>query len=250
MVTLRLFAVLAGFGAAVAMWRIYRASPAHGLQQQLVVALLTILGALVGARAGYVLTHPLYFSLHPDQAMQFWHGGLNAFGALAGAVLFTLLAAAVLRTRALPALDLASLMLLPMGTLIWLGLWYEGVAYGSPLAPGEPLAILTPDETGALSTRFPLQFSAAISLLFLLCLIERVSQNNRPGFRFALAGLGFSTHTLIFSMLRADAVFPVRGIRSDAFFSLLFAAAFALMLVLFLLPSPGKKDKMEREEKV
>ncbi len=247
MVTLRLFAVLAGFATAIGLWRVYHASPGDRAQSSLIGALLTVLGALVGARVGYVLAHPLYYSLHPEQAAQFWRGGLNAFGALAGAVFFTLLAAAILRTRLLPTLDAASLMLLPMGTLIWLGLWYEGVAYGSALAPGALFAFSTPDETGMLSNRFPLQFTAAISLLFLISLIEFLTTKNRAGFRFALIGLGFSAHTLIFSMLRADPVFPTRGIRSDAFFSLLFAVIFAMMLLILLLTSTRKRDKMKPE---
>jgi len=248
MLTLRLFTALAGFGAAIGLWRIYRAAPENSKFRSLFCGLLTVLGTLAGARTGYVLAHSLYYSLHPEQVGQFWLGGFNAFGALAGAVLFTLLAAAVLRMRVLPTLDLASRMMLPMATLVWLGLWYEGVAYGQARPSGTFFTLPAPDETGMLVNRFPLQLIAAVSLLLLLGLIEHLTKLNRPGFRFALVGLGFSAHTLVFSIFRADPVSPIQGISSDGFFSLLSAVLFALLAVVLLLPASRKRDKMKPEE--
>lgn len=246
MVTLRLFAALAGFGAAIGLWRVFRDTPFDQRKYSMGSATAAVLGALTGARAGYVLAHPQYFSLHPEEVINFWLGGFNAFGAFTGALVFTLLAVAILRIRALPTLDRVSQLLLPMGTLIWLGLWYEGIAYGKALPTGGLFALPTPDETGALTGRFPLQFIAAISLLTLLFLIESRSSNSRPGFRFALLSLGFFTHTLVFSLFRHDQIFQMQGIRSDAFLSLAFAAIFAI-LVLGLLLTPRKSDKMNSE---
>ncbi len=247
MVTLRLFAVLAGFGAALGLWRVYRALPAENPIPWMIAALGTLMGVLAGARVGYVLAHPLYFSLHPHQGWLFWQGGLNAFAALAGAILMAVLAAIILRAKLLLTLDLMSLMLLPVSTMIWLGLWYEGVAYGRTLPAGSVFGISSPDEAGMLATRFPLQLIATLSLLLLLMLIEYLTKNNRPGFRFALLGLGFSTHTLIFSVFRADPVYPVAGISSDSIFSLMIAVVFALTAVILLWVASGKRDKMEHK---
>jgi len=248
MLSLRLFTVLAGFGASLGLWRILRAAPDEVKLNHLISGLTALLGAFIGARTVYVLAHPVFFSLHPGEAAQFWSGGWNAFGALAGAVLFTLLAAAVMRIRALHSLDTISLLLLPLATLIWLGLWYEGVAYGIPLPSNAFFSLPAPDETGMLVNRFPLQLAAAVTLLFLLWFIEYRTRSDRPGFRFSMLGLGFSTHLLVFSMFRSDQVFPIRGIRSDAFFSLLSALIFALLTLILLLPALRKRDKMKPEE--
>jgi prolipoprotein diacylglyceryltransferase len=250
MLTLRLFSILAGFGAAIGLWRVYRSVPAGVGSRQWICAVFALLGALTGARVGYVLAHPFYYSLHPEQAGQFWLGGFNAFGAFAGAALFALLGGAALHLNVLSALDSTSRMLLPIATLIWLGLWYEGVAYGQALPSGAFLSYPALDETGMLSNRFPLQLIAALSLLLLLGLIEHFTQFKRPGFRFSLVSLGFFTHTLVFSLFRADAVFPIRGIRSDGLLALIFAVAFALLSVLLLLTAARKKDKMKLEENV
>lgn len=250
MLTLRLFSILAGFGAAIGLWRVYRSVPAGVGSRQWICAVFALLGVLTGARVGYVLAHPFYYSLHPEQAVQFWLGGFNAFGAFAGAALFTLLGGAALRLNVLSALDSTSRMLLPIATLIWLGLWYEGVAYGQALPSGAFLSYPALDETGMLSNRFPLQLVAGLSLLLLLGLIEHIIQFKRPGFRFSLVSLGFFTHMLVFSLFRADAVFPIRGIRSDGLLALIFAVAFALLSVLLLLTAARKKDKMKSEENV
>lgn len=247
MVTLRLFAVLAGFSAAIGLWRVYRALPAQQPVSMLIAALCSLVGALAGARAGYVLSHSQYFSLHPQKAWLFWQGGLNAFGALAGAILSALLVIILLRSRVLPGLDLMSLMLLPVSTLIWLGLWYEGVAYGKTLPGGSFFGINSPDEAGMLTTRFPLQLTAALSLMLFLILIEYFTKNSRPGLRFSLLGLGFSTHTLIFSVFRADPVYQAAGVAIDSFFSLLFAVIFALTALILMLVAGRNKDKMEVE---
>jgi len=245
MVTLRMFAILAGFGAAIGLWRVYRALPVENPIPWMIAALGTLMGALAGARVGYILAHPLYFSLHPQQRLLFWQGGLNDFAALAGAILLAILTTIIMRARLLPTLNLMSLMLLPVSTMIWLGLWYEGVAYGRTLPAGSVFGIPSPDEAGMLATRFPLQLVAALSLLLLLMLIEYLTKNSSPGFRFALLGLGFSTHTLIFSVFRADPVYPVAGISIDSIFSLLFAVVFALTAVILLWVARGKRDKME-----
>ncbi len=247
MITLRLFAVLAGFGAAIGLWRVYRALPAQKPVSMMIASLCSVVGALAGARVGYVLSHSQYFFIHPQQGWLFWQGGFNAFGALAGAVLSALLVLILLRSRVLSGLDLMSLMLLPVSTMIWLGLWYEGVAYGKTLPGGSIFGISSPDEAGMLTTRFPLQLTAAVSLVLFLMLLEYLTKNSRPGLRFSLLGLGFSTHTFIISVFRADPVYKAAGVSSDSFLSLLFAVIFGLTALILILVTGANRDKMEVE---
>ena len=108
--------------------------------------LITLAGALFGGRAGYVFMHWSYYNVYPELIPRFWQGGLNAFGAVAGGVIFALLAALVLRTGIRAALDRMSLLLMPIGTAAWLGLWGEGIAYGKTLPPGTFGAIMTPND--------------------------------------------------------------------------------------------------------
>jgi len=165
--TLRLFSLLSGFGAALGLWRIYRATdPRHSLQG-VAGGLWILIGAFAGARAGFVLMHLPFFSNHPDEILRFWLGGLNAYGAVVGAVIFAALASFFTRESRLKALDRISLLLAPVGATVWLGLWGEGIAYGQILSPATFGGIPAPDETGQMAMRFPLQFLAAATLLII-----------------------------------------------------------------------------------
>jgi len=243
-VSLRLFTLLTGFGASLGLWRVYRSLPAEQALKGSLSGLWVLCGALLGARTGYVLMHMNYFNLHPELIPRTWLGGLNAFGALAGAVLFAVLAAIVLREGILEKLDLMSLILAPLGTAVWLGLWGEGVAYGKVLTADSFGGVMTPDEGGVLALRFPLQIVAAISLLVILLGIERLTIHKRTGLRFMMIGLCFSLHTALISLFRVDPAQMVAGMRIDTLISLGFTLAFILLGIL-LSVTREKSDKIK-----
>ncbi len=229
MISLRLFPLLVGFGASLGLWRIYRSTAERDALRAVLGGLITLAGALLGGRAGYILLHGSYYAGHPDQVARFWQGGLNAYGALAGGVFFAALGALLLRRGVSATLDHMSLLLMPLGAAAWLGLWAEGVAYGSVPEPGSFGWLLSPDAAGVMQSRFPLQLVAALSLVVILYLVERLTRGRKPGYRFALSGFFFSLHLAVLTWFRADPVPVWRGIRSDLLFALALAASFALI---------------------
>ena len=243
-VSLSFFPLLVGFGASLGLWRIYRAATSRDELREILAGLITLAGALFGGRAGYVLMHWSYYNAHPELITRFWLGGLNAFGAVAGGVIFAVPAAIFLRRGICTVLDRMSLLLMPVGAAAWLGLWGEGIAYGKTLPPGTFGAIMTPNEAGVTQPRFPLQIIAALSLLVALYVVERMTRGQKPGYRFALSGFFFSLHTALLSWFRADPVPLWGGIRSDLLIALVLTLVFALVAGMIRAAGP-KSDKMD-----
>ncbi len=246
--TLRLFPLLIGFGAALGLWRIYRATDPRDSLRGVAGGVLTLLGALFGGRAGYILMHLAFYSTHCDEILRFWLGGFNAYGAVAGAILFAALAALLIRGGMLKTLDLMILLLAPVGTTAWLGLWGEGIAYGQVLSAGTFGGVPAPDETGQLAIRFPLQFLAAATLFIILLVVEKAARNLKPGYSFALSGFFFSLHASIILWFRADPVPLWGGVRSDLLCTLALTLFFALIAGVIRARST-KSVKIEQVQK-
>lgn len=241
----RLFPLLLGFGASLGLWRIYRAAEPNQEIRGLLGGLFTLFGAWLGGWAGFVLMHRSFYAANLNLIASFWQGGLNAFGAVFGAVVFAALAGLYLRKRVPGFLDWMSLLLMPLGFAAWLGLWSAGIAYGRILQPGPFGGIPTPDETGLIETRFPLQIIAAISFAVLLFLVERLTRLKKPGYRFVLNGFFFSLHAAIISWFRVDTTPAWGGIRSDFLIALVLAMLFALTAGL-MRAVYSKSDKINR----
>lgn len=244
MITLRLFPLLIGLGASLGLWRVYRTSVGRAALSDTLAGLLTLAGAWLGGRAGYIGMHWSYFSTHPDQILRFWEGGLNAYGAIGGAVIFALLAGILLPHNLIITMDRMSRLFLPVGTAAWLGMWAEGIAYGQVLPAGTLNWMISPDEAGVLLPRFPLQLAAALSLVIVLIAVERLTHGIRPGYRFAFTGLFLSLHTAVLTWFRADPVLAWGGISSDMLLGLALAAVFAVIAGIIWAERP-KLDKMD-----
>lgn len=240
-----LYSILIGLGATLGLWRLYSRCEPPQRNKYLGIGIWALCGGLLGARTGFVLTHLHYFSIHRDALAKFWLGGLNGFGAIAGSILFILIAARILHLRPLKALDLMSSLVLPLGVMAWLGGWAVGSAYGPTLAPGTWWGMMIIDETGLSSLRVPLQPIASITLFIVISIVERKTGNMGYGFMFGWVGLTLSLHTLVFSWLRADAVQILFGLRLDVWLALLSTAGFAIFIII-LYKKTAKEDKMKR----
>lgn len=239
------FSIIIGIGASVGMWRVYdRLVPAQRIRG-LFTAIWVLCGSLVGARLGYVLSHLHYFSKYRAESVQFWLGGMDGCGALAGAVIFTIAAALIFKSGVLRTLDLMTGMLLPITVAGWLGCWAIGAAYGQALEPGTWWGMMMLDETGVTSLRVPLQPAAAVSLIIFLLLIDHLTRHQTQGIPFTARCLVFSVHTLLFSFMRADPMQILWNLRLDTVLLILSSIVFAIVLAI-LLQRKTKTDKMKR----
>ena len=103
------------------------------------------------------------------------------------------------------------------------------------------------DITGVTAPRVPVQPVAALTLFLLLGAIECVWKKPVPsGRRAALLLLVLSIHTLLFSLMRADPVQPLLGIRLDVWTSILFILVTGILL-LCTFDVKSRKNQVEKE---
>jgi prolipoprotein diacylglyceryltransferase len=81
--------VILGLGFVLGLILLRTLAQRDGLPAGRVVgaAVLIALGALIGARLGFVLTHWVDYRARPMALLQLWDGGLSSFGAAAGGIL-------------------------------------------------------------------------------------------------------------------------------------------------------------------
>lgn len=230
------FSIYLAIGAALGLYQVYAAAPPKQAAQKMNLAILALFGALLGARLGYAALHWSYFQARPLEIAQVWLGGLTWWGALAGAVLTILAAAAALRLSFAVLADALSPLLPGVAAASWLGCSLAGCAYG-PLAPaGAWWGLLISDETGQAAARFPLPELAALTLLFAFgLLINRLSRVKTlpPGRIAALSGLLLGAHTLLFSIwIAAPGPSGWFGLRPGVLAALILSALCALSLLV------------------
>jgi len=211
------FSFLAGLGASLGLWQVTRTAQPQHMRRLADYGLVVLVLALAGARLFYVALHAGYYSAHALEALQFWQGGFSWPGAAAGGLLGIGLLALVRRRSFAWLADGLAPLIGPLAVGLWLGCWQAGVVYGAVLAPGACCGVPAPDETGAVTLRYPLQALCALGLLAYLWLVDRltaprrgsvvrVELRPRPGLKAALFGLGLGLDLLAASLLRADPV--------------------------------------------
>ncbi len=211
------FSLLVGVGGSLGLLLVARRAPERQAVRWTAAGLAILAAGLAGARLNYALLHPDLFRAAPLDALRFWLGGLSWPGALLFAVLALLAASAVLRQPFGAAAD-ALYPLFPMvAILTWLGCNQAGCAYGAEIPAESFWALRLPDEQGLLAYRWPLQLTAAVSLLLLTWRVERGSAGmfKLPGGQACSVGLAFGLHTLTFSLLRVDNPPLWRDVRLD-----------------------------------
>jgi hypothetical protein len=223
-----LFAIYTGLGAAIGTWQVVRRIPEADLKRRFGFVLAVLLGVLLGARAGYVLFHTDYYGDHRGEIFQFWLGGLDWIGALAGGLFVLIILWRVSREPLDSLADSLAPLALPLAAGAWLGCMDSGCAYGPSL--NSWLGFEVPDEFGILTRRFPLQLMAVLLLvIFTVGLDPRPPRIALPGQYASLVGLGLSGTLLLTAFLRAAPAPRWAGMRPDVwaalFFALLFLAA-------------------------
>lgn len=230
------FSLILAIGASFGLWRIALASPSAQRIQWLLAGLVSLAGALLGARAAYVLEHLHFYLLNPGQIVQFWQGGLSWIGALAGGVALLPLAARIWQWPFWLLLDRLSRLVLPLGIVTWLACWQSGSAYGLSLTEGTWWGIRALDESGQIGLRSPVQPLAALSLLVFLGLLEGLLAKTKiSGLRGSLVLLVLSADMLLFTFLRADVSQTWLGLRIETWAAMVYTLLGIVSTMVLLL---------------
>jgi phosphatidylglycerol:prolipoprotein diacylglycerol transferase len=240
--TLNLYSFLLGIGSSLSIWRVTADVPLHEKIRWASSALVVLLGALIGARIGFLLWQPAYLAAFGWQAMRIWEGGFIWPGAVLGAWLMILLLSWQMRQKVGFVADRMAVMVPPLAITIWLGCWMAGCGYGQVIPLNWQFS-MTMDETGQWASRFPLQWVAAVTLFLVYFGWEQRFPSKRTGQRSAITWLIFMVHTLLFSIFRADLRPGWQGLSWDIWFAILYLVA---ALICFLIAFFPKKFDSEQ----
>jgi prolipoprotein diacylglyceryltransferase len=240
-----LFSLILGAGGSLALLRLLQHSAAKQHLRWLAAGLLTLAGALLGARLGFIAAYHTYFSTHSQEISHLTLGGLSWPGALAGFILFAWISLLLLRLPHLEGFDRLSRMLLPLATAIWLAGWQAGIAYGQLLPENTWWGLRFTDESGLTALRVPVQPAAVVSLLLVLGLIEWLIRNTQKnGLKAGVIFFVLSLHSLVFSFMRYDSVQRLLGLRLDSWAAIFFSVfTFLFFAIVFI-----KKNKITLTE--
>ena len=182
-------------------------------------AILVLVGALIGARTGYVVLYWDYFRVHPGEILQVWQGGMSGLSAIYGFLLALLLVAWL---HTISPFELAD-QLMPLGLILtaagWLAAWWSGSAYGSQIIAW--YAVLAQGENGIWGLRFPTQLLGTVLSLGLWSVLEKIQVYKlRIGLRGVIGLLGIGFISFLLSKTRVDPVPVWNSLRLDSWASL------------------------------
>jgi len=227
------FSLLLGISTLTGLVWVYENAPARQAKLHLDAAVGILAGAFLGSRAGFVIFRWDYFQNHLLQIIQFYAGGYSWVGMIIGWLVAALIISRIIHQ---PLLVLCDFLLPLAGCLavgIWLGCWFEGIAYGG--LSTQWWAIPAVDEWGIIANRFPIQLIGAISTLFFMILLNALKGYpawkrwlDEPGFSTAFFLSMISIICLLLSFLRQDPAPTWLGLRLDTCIS----AGFSIMGVI------------------
>lgn len=130
---IRWYGVMMALTILAALWASYRLSPRFGIRPAVIdrLAVLTTVLAFVGARAGYIISHPADFTTLVEM-LRVDRGGLTSHGAIAGGLLGLWMSS---RRAGVSFWDLAdaTVWVVPIGNIfVRFGNFMNGELYGDP----------------------------------------------------------------------------------------------------------------------
>jgi len=189
---IRWYGVMMALTILAALWAAYRLSPRFGIRPALIdrLAVLTIVLAFVGARAGYIISHPAEFT-NPVEMLRLDRGGLTSHGAIAGGLVALWISSRRERVSFWDLAD-ATVWVIPIGNIfVRFGNFMNGELYGDPTSL--PWGVGFP---GVPEPRHPLQIYEMILAVGILAVTLRISR------RRAFSGLVFWTVIVLTSIGR------------------------------------------------
>jgi phosphatidylglycerol:prolipoprotein diacylglycerol transferase len=194
--------LLCGLAVTVSLAR-RRGLPPHRV---LDAAMLTLLSALAGSRAWYVVEHWADYASSPLAVLAVWEGGLALPGGVLAAAVVTPFAARFAQVSVAALADSGAVGAALAQAIGRLGCVPAGCAAGKPideLWAGLP-ALMLPDASGAMAPRFPSQLVESAGELLLATVLWRVWRTRvRPGLAGWLYLAGYATMRLAAEPLRA-----------------------------------------------
>lgn len=193
-----------------------------------------LIGTLIGSRIIYVIFEWDHFKGHYSEIPQLQLGGYSWVGAILGWILAIVIASILTHQ---PALELSDAFIPLGGCLmigIWLGCWFDGIAYG--YLSDQWWALPAVDEWGVIEDRFPVQFIGAISTWLLLIGVDGIKNHpewkrkfQTPGKITALFLSVLSLVVFILTFFRQDPAPVWKEQRIDFWISLAFFLIGAIM---------------------
>lgn len=234
------FAILVGIGASLAIWRVVQEQKQPEKLNWGISSLWVLVGAWIGARIAFFIWQPAIILDLGWQAIDLREGGMVWPGAMLGGWISIWLISLKKEMRFLKAADQLIMMLPPLVITSWLAGWFSGSAYG-PIMPEAWWIPKTIDDTFQILPRFPLQLLAAFSLFVFYLLAETRIRNEVTGFRTVIIWSIFSSHSLLFSFLRADSRPEWLGITWDIWFVFICMVWLLVLYWMVWLRKPRKK---------
>lgn len=192
-------------------------------------ALCALVGGLVGARLGFVITHLDYYLTRPVESLWFWQGGLSWAVGAAGALIGLAIYASTSHQSIWLLADTLAVPAAVVALVSWTGCLFDGCAYGRRTDLGL-FTPASPDQFGWISPRWPTQIVGMVTSIAALLLATWLqSQRITSGLAAALVMACISASALGLAFARADPVPMLWGLRGDA------VGSAAVLLVSFAL---------------
>lgn len=215
-------------------------------------ALIGFIGGIIGARLYFVAVSWNYFSIHPEEIVMTWKGGMSIHGGIIGGVLFGLATFYFSKFPILKGLDISGCGLaLGQGIGRW-GNFFNSEAFGGPVDTNFPLRLFIPLENRPekyISHEFfhpTFLYESVLDIalfVFLYCFVTKKLEKY-PGLSFMVYLFGYSVIRLLIEPMRLDSIktnnIPVPIIASIA--CIIFAIAGAIALMIYHKKSNSGKD--------
>lgn len=170
---------------------------------------------LLGARLAFAAGHWSYYFENPTQILWFGQGGLSWIGGALGGLLGIGVYKAISDKPFWWIADAIAFPAVILFIALWIGCLLDGCAYGATAA-ATGFGWISPDMLGSLARRWPTQTVAAVGGLGLLLALERLRHRHlKPGLLACVASVGLAVILLGLSLVRADPVPLLGGIRQD-----------------------------------
>jgi phosphatidylglycerol:prolipoprotein diacylglycerol transferase len=226
------YGVMVALGFGVGTFLISQRAASFGISKDHVLdlALVLLIGGLLGARLFYVVLNLDYFKAHPLEVFYLPHGGLSYHGAFISGVL---VGAIYVKRKGISFWDMADLWApyVALGQSIGrIGCFLNGCCYGREVHGEFPLRVYFPHDQVA---RHPSQMYSSLILLVLFLMLRLLQERRHfSGEVFLAYILAYSLQRFFTDFLRGDNPSALFGLTLSQLIS---AISFAGSLVVYLL---------------